>query len=252
MISLKHLLTEQTAATLFCKNRVLARPEFSANKWKAIGIWSNRNIAGTNIRSQHAVGNAIDWHGAKGIGDPVMKKLANHLVKNSEIYQIQNVIYNKKIWNQPAGWHTYTGENPHIDHVHVDFRVISNVSDSVKKQHNDAIVKALSDLQYILEENPKKYFSKFKGIFNDDEDGAASYFEQIYKQLIQVPIIDKFGSKLSFEDKKNITAIKDACIDVFKIIKKGEGIKIEFPFELWNPVTKKYTTQLKTIKWDYM
>lgn len=252
MISLKHLLTEQTSALLFCKKRVLAQPEFSADKWKAIGTLAHRKIANTNTISQHSLGNAIDWHGKKGPGDPIMQRLANHFVKNADIYQVQNVIYNKRIWNSPAGWHAYKGKNPHIDHVHVDFRVISNISNSEKKQHNDAIAKALSDLQYVLSENPKKYFSKFKGVFNDDEDGAAAYFEQIYKQLVKIPIIDKFGSKLSFEDKKNITAIEGSCIEIYKIIKKGSSIKAEFPFEKWNPTTKKYTTQIKTIEWNYM
>ena len=87
MISLKHLLAEQTSATKFCKQLVLSKPEFSADKWKAIGIWSKRNIAGTNTPSQHSTGNAIDWHGKKGPGDPVMQKLANWLVKNADIIQ---------------------------------------------------------------------------------------------------------------------------------------------------------------------
>lgn len=252
MISLKHLLTEQTAATSYCKKRVLSIPAFSADKWKAIGIWSKRNIGGTSTPSQHSYGNAIDWHGKKGPGDPVMKKLANHLVKNADIYQIQNVIYNKQIWNQPRGWHPYNGQSPHTDHVHVDFRIISTTPDSTLKQHNDAIATAINDLYYILTKNPAKYFSKFKGVLNDDEDGAAAYFEQIYSQIVKTPIIDKFGSKLSFEDKKNIVAIEEVCIEIHKMIKSGDHGKVDFPFEKWNPTTKKYTKQNKTFEWNYI
>jgi hypothetical protein len=258
MITLKHLLTEQTSATKFCKQLVLSKPEFSADKWKSIGIWSKRNIAGTNTPSQHSMGNAIDWHGKKGTGDPVMQKLANWLVKNADIIQAQNIIYNRKIWNPSQGWHAYSGVSPHTDHVHVDFKSKSSLSNSTKKQHNASIESAINDIRYVTEKKPEDYFSKFKswnplskGV-GDDEEGAAAYFESLFTQLVKTPVIDKISNKCSFEDSKNITVFQDACTAIHKAILDGDSVSISFPFDKWNSSTNTYTKQTKTLNWDYM
>lgn len=34
---------------------------------------------------------------------------------------VRTIIYNRKIWTPSKGWHAYTGPDPHLDHVHVDF-----------------------------------------------------------------------------------------------------------------------------------
>lgn len=100
-----------------CLNDVLSQPQFKG-KWNQIGGYANRNIAGETTKSEHAFGNALDFHGKTS---DVMQTLADYLVSNATRLEAKNVIYNRKIWNSPRGWHPYTGQNPHIDHVHVDF-----------------------------------------------------------------------------------------------------------------------------------
>jgi hypothetical protein len=106
-----------------CLTNVLSQPQFKL-KWSNIWGYSNRNIAGTDTKSEHASGNALDFVGAKGNLDPIMQTLADYLVANATELKVKNVIYNYKIWNSPEGWHTYDtsgGKSPHTDHVHVDF-----------------------------------------------------------------------------------------------------------------------------------
>lgn len=86
-------------------------------KVSSFGICSCRPIDGTNEWSQHAYCNAEDIHGSPS----VMQNVANFLVKDHKKYDVCNVIYNHRIWNSPAGWHAYSGINPHTDHVHADF-----------------------------------------------------------------------------------------------------------------------------------
>jgi hypothetical protein len=107
-----------------CLEHVLSKPQFSG-KWSTIGGKAVRNIGTTSSPSEHALGNALDFHGKQGVGDPVMQELADYLVSNASSLSVKNVIYNKKIWNSPRGWHDYSwtsiGGSPHTDHVHVDF-----------------------------------------------------------------------------------------------------------------------------------
>lgn len=76
--------------------------------------WADRNIAGTNKKSDHATGDALDVFDVKNAQSIIGKALANPAVKY--------VIYNRRIWNRSTGtWKPYTGRNPHTDHVHVSF-----------------------------------------------------------------------------------------------------------------------------------
>lgn len=84
----------------------------------SFGICSCRSIVGSPGEwSQHAYCNAEDIHGTAA----VMQAVANFLVHEAGRLNVENVIYNRRIWNAGQGWHAYTGENPHTDHVHVDF-----------------------------------------------------------------------------------------------------------------------------------
>jgi hypothetical protein len=41
------------------------------------------------------------------------------LVKNYNVLDVAEVIYNRRIWTRSEGWRTYGGSNPHTDHIHV-------------------------------------------------------------------------------------------------------------------------------------
>jgi hypothetical protein len=250
MIILKHLLAEQTTATLYCKRDVLSRAEFSADKWKAIGIMSKRNIAGTNISSEHSIGNAIDWHGKKGPGDPVMQKLANYLVKNATKYNIVNVIYNNKIWNYPAGWHSYTGKNPHIDHVHVDFKRTKQSAD--KQKNNDAIQKAIWIIYNTITKYPQRHFKQFSSFFNDDEESASKYFNDLYSNKVNNPILKKIELSCTLEDRLSIESLRSACKQIYYMIKNGKTGSIPVEFYKWNKLANQYKLTIQNIKWNYM
>jgi hypothetical protein len=200
MITLKYLLTEQTAATIYCKRDILSKPQFSANKWKSIGIWSNRNIGNTNRKSEHAFGNAIDWSGKGGVGDPVMQELANYLVSKADVYNIQNIIYNRKAWNSKQGWHTYKippGGSPHLDHVHVDFKKVNATANIDNQKNNDLLQRAIWTIYNTITRYPERHFKQFKS-WNplkggDNEGAAAKYFSKFG---------DYFGTNFFFNTKK--------------------------------------------------
>lgn len=254
MIYLRNLIVEQTAATKFCKQDVLSKPEFSANKWSAIGIWSKRNIAGTNTPSQHSYGNAIDWHGAKGIGDPIMQELADYLVDNASKYHIANVIYNRKIWNQPNGWYHYSGQNPHTNHVHVDFKS-SNSKNFVNQKNNDVIQRAVWNVYNITTRFPAKYFKRFKGspwIYGDDKPKEASkYLLALYK-LNWLDTFDEIITTASQEDLKNIELLNEAVKAVAKLIANGDSGKVSFKFKKWDSKQQQYKTIGQSFNWQFM
>jgi hypothetical protein len=259
MITLKHLLTEQTAATIYCKRDILSKPQFSANKWKSIGIWSNRNIGNTNRKSEHAFGNAIDWSGKGGVGDPVMQELANYLVSKADVYNIQNIIYNRKAWNSKQGWHTYKippGGSPHLDHVHVDFKKINATANIDNQKNNDLLQRAIWTIYNTITRYPERHFKQFKS-WNplkggDNEGAAAKYFSKLYTDKINQPILEKIELTSSLEDKLNIENIRNACIEIYYMIKNGKSGKIKIEFYKWNPTYKRYKLINQTIDWNYM
>jgi hypothetical protein len=67
--------------------------------------------------SLHAEGRAFDaMTSDRTKGDP----LADWCLTNSEALQIQEVIWQRRIWtSQSQAWHDYTGASPHTDHVHI-------------------------------------------------------------------------------------------------------------------------------------
>lgn len=89
-----------------------------------LGIYNNRNVAGTSIPSAHAEGRALD------IGlyarNPKEKYLGDQLfaglIESASQSGIDHVIWNREIWSTThPSLLTYTGVNPHIDHIHVAF-----------------------------------------------------------------------------------------------------------------------------------
>lgn len=89
-----------------------------------IGIYNDRYIAGTTTKSPHAEGRAIDIH--LNARDPEQRGLGDQLVlvftRKARQLGIDNVIWNHQIWSVSySGPRSYIGQNPHTDHVHVEF-----------------------------------------------------------------------------------------------------------------------------------
>ena len=84
-----------------------------------IGGYSHRNIAGTNTLSKHATGMALDiMTSDRKVGDRIAAYFAGPGYQTS---RVENVIWQRRIYNESGGWHPYSGVSPHTDHVHVDF-----------------------------------------------------------------------------------------------------------------------------------
>ena len=87
------------------------------------GIYNDRNVAGTNKKSSHAEGRALDIH--LSVSRPDEKLIADSLfrifVEAAYETGIDNVIWNGVIWSRARGRHHYNGQNPHRDHIHVEF-----------------------------------------------------------------------------------------------------------------------------------
>jgi TP901 family phage tail tape measure protein len=83
-----------------------------------IGGYSYRpNTANPSQLSDHAYGKALDLMGAK-------QNVADYFAfgPGRRRFNIENVIYNRRITNPGRGWKWgyYSGPNPHTDHVHID------------------------------------------------------------------------------------------------------------------------------------
>ena len=87
------------------------------------GIYNDRNVAGTNKKSAHAEGRALDIH--LSVNDPAEKFIGDQLfrifVEVARETGIDNVIWNRRIWSRGRGHHSYRGQNPHTDHIHIEF-----------------------------------------------------------------------------------------------------------------------------------
>lgn len=84
-----------------------------------LGIYNNRNVRGGSTLSVHAEGRACDF--GCPISGPLGDQLAAWLVDNSSRIGIQQVIWNRRSWNnQRRTWVAYHGVNPHTNHVHAE------------------------------------------------------------------------------------------------------------------------------------
>ncbi|HJX78546.1 hypothetical protein [Glutamicibacter sp.] len=88
------------------------------------GIFNCRPVRGsTRTNSLHGEWRAVDF-GLKWASDiPKYQEFAEQLRLNSKELGIQCIIFNRKIFSggyKNKGWYTYTGVNPHTDHLHVE------------------------------------------------------------------------------------------------------------------------------------
>ncbi len=94
----------------------------------SIGIYNCRVIAGTNSMSLHGVGRALDIMIPTIGGDADNEAgdvIAHWLIENAEFIGVQTVIWDHSIWrvSRSPQFGTYTGSNPHVDHLHVELNV---------------------------------------------------------------------------------------------------------------------------------
>lgn len=94
---------------------------YASKGGRNLGIYLCRDIAGSNTLSLHGEGRACDL--GVPTGAKWAQQLADWLIANHKALGIQLVIYNRKVWSlryPDKGWRTYTGSNPHTDHLHVE------------------------------------------------------------------------------------------------------------------------------------
>lgn len=77
------------------------------------------NAAGGVRNSDHLTGLAVDFPGSTAQGNV----MSTYAVANAKALGVKYVIWNKRInYVDGKGWRTYSGTNPHTDHVHVSFK----------------------------------------------------------------------------------------------------------------------------------
>jgi hypothetical protein len=87
-----------------------------------LGIYNNRNVAGTSTPSAHAEGRALDIGllvnvaREKTLGD----RLFDIFIRDAAEIGMDHVIWDQQIWSpQRPRVRSYTGQNPHTDHIHL-------------------------------------------------------------------------------------------------------------------------------------
>lgn len=88
------------------------------------GIYNDRNVAGTQKKSAHAEGRALDIH--LNAANPEHLTLGNQLflaiTRKASLIGVDNIIWNREIWSQAHPFvRPYSGASPHTDHIHVEF-----------------------------------------------------------------------------------------------------------------------------------
>ncbi len=96
--------------------------QFVRSNWGfqgTMGGYANRNIAGTNVKSKHALGKAIDvmTYSNMALGQSIADFFAG---PGRRQFGVDNVIWNRRI-HSGRGWGAYRGVSPHTDHPHIDF-----------------------------------------------------------------------------------------------------------------------------------
>jgi len=87
-----------------------------------LGIYNDRTVRGGSTKSLHAEGRACDL-GINPHGASWGAALAELLRAYSGELGVQLVIWDRRIWSgayPDAGWRSYSGVNPHRDHIHLE------------------------------------------------------------------------------------------------------------------------------------
>lgn len=89
-----------------------------------VGIYNDRNVAGTTKKSSHAEGRALDIYlsAAKPNERLVGDSLFDTMIESAAQSGIDNVIWNREIWSTAHPQRRpYKGKSAHRDHIHVEF-----------------------------------------------------------------------------------------------------------------------------------
>jgi hypothetical protein len=92
---------------------------------RTIGGYANRNIGGTNVKSDHASGNAVDIMVSAANDRQLGDEIANFFQANERPMNVKYIIWNRRIWSPQRageGWRPYSGASAHTDHVHVSVK----------------------------------------------------------------------------------------------------------------------------------
>lgn len=95
---------------------------FAGQGGKNLGIFNCRTVRGGTTTSLHGEGRACDL-GINPHGAPYGTLLAERLRLSSAELGIQCIIWHRRIWSgayPDSGWRSYSGTNPHVDHLHVE------------------------------------------------------------------------------------------------------------------------------------
>jgi len=276
MIKLNQILSEATITprAAACKKDVLNH--FGQNAYTSVEVYNYRTIGKSSALSQHAFGNAVDFRVSKtfiGKAENVTAKqkrlgddTLNYLLDNADRFAIQNIIWFKKIYSRPSFQaRNYNGENPHYDHVHVDF-VSQNKKDfdtSTKPTSaavtNKYLVGVISAYYKISTTDPESYFEEFrswnpfsKGI-GDDEEGASNKLMTRFLKIYEPKLNElERNSSTSIEDKENIQTIRKIVYTLNEAILDGKSINFSVPYYKLVPSTGKYQNAVLIFKWNYL
>lgn len=143
---------------------------------------------------------------------------------------------------------------------------VSNLDKIVKA--NTIVLEAWEDMYNVFTKNPEKYFSKYSGFFNDDEEGAEKWLRKAFNDgwLKNTKNPDKSLRKIEKEMKQygsidatyvveNIKNLIRIVLQISKWIKSGDQGRI-YPrlskFTYYNPKQQVWRTKQFNFKWDYM
>lgn len=244
-MKLKQLISESTYTdnAKFCKKFVLAQPQFSADKWSVIGGYNYRTIGGSNVLSQHASGNAWDWHGSAS----TMKALTKFFIKHGTKLNIQYIIYDEKIYSAPSyNERDYHGEDDHTSHVHVDFKVGTTPIYDVDVNKRLEII--FDRFFNMLVKNPSKYFKQYSLIIDDDEKGASSFLANEFNSYVWR--LNFWNRVVDEKNKKNIQTLAKIISLIVQDIKDGNSGKYRVIF--YKNTGSGYQNKEYIFNWNYL
>lgn len=76
---------------------------------------NDRPVRGGTARSIHSVGRATDNFPRNNVAGWT---IALRMIAHHRDLQVCEVIYERRRWTPETGMRRYTGENPHLDHIH--------------------------------------------------------------------------------------------------------------------------------------
>jgi hypothetical protein len=276
MIKLNEILSEATITprAAACKKDVLNH--FGQNAYTGVEVYNYRTIGKSSALSQLAFGNAVYFRVSKpfiGKAENVtaeQKRLGddtlNYLLDNADRFAIQNIIWFKKIYSRPSFQaRNYNGENPHYDHVHVDF-VSQNKKDFDTSTRpasaavtNKYLVGVINAYYKISTTDPESYFEEFrswnpfsKGI-GDDEEGASNKLMTRFLKIYEPKLNElERNPSTSIEDKENIQTIRKIVYTLNTAILDGKSIDFSVPYYKLVPSVGKYQNAVLIFKWNYL